>query len=345
MTDDKKSLDDYFGENQDKSLNEILNSDNADKIEAAKESKKADNKRLVYAVGGASALALIAGSVFLKPWEAVGLFESDDPVSQVQQLDPEVAKGKDAPAAEKEVSDAWPVDVPDFMKTQANWDMSKLTEEQKEYFTKQVMGGRFEAITRINLPSEEGGKYTNDLSKAKDKNGLPNPFFSYWTSESFTVQSTMVVNALLNPAFGGWSEYQYSEAKAGESFSSSMLPVFATDFNTKLSKNRAATPIFADWEANDYGMKDKLPGLGETTAPRWVGTIKSADDAVFKYNKRKLNFDVAVTYQVEFTALDKSGKKIVKPGTLKVVFTAPMTENGSNSELRTLVKSGTLTVK
>lgn len=174
------------------------------------------------------------------------------------------------------------------------------------------------------LPSEAAG-FTSDVTKVELEDGSLNPDFSYWTTEVFTLQTGMHIERLINPTVGNWSYYQYSQA--GGTFQiNAIADMFSDDWFERNAGKKLSeyVPVYADWNANDYGMADKLLASG----PRWYGKVTDSTSE-FVYDMETLQYTVNFTADVSFTSWAKDQTKLEKTGTLtlKLISNA----NGANS--------------
>lgn len=176
------------------------------------------------------------------------------------------------------------------------------------------------------MSSETNGYYTRGELGSKSVN---------YTLEEYISSIGEYIERLINPTFGGWSEYQFSNSDASENF-----PV--EDFDDMFSdsyKERYDTtppgayfPVYADWEGNDYGIKNL------SNAARWHGEIKNMDSTIEDYGgiKEKTTVDV----EVAFSSWDEDGKKLEKDGTLRLIVVP-----GSDSERPLVVEDAILSVR
>ncbi len=222
---------------------------------------------------------------------------------------------------------------------QTTWTTQKASELSAAALATPV-SGQLESQAAV-LPSEAAG-FTSDTSKQTIGTQL-NPQFSYWTQESFTSDTSVIMERFLNPMFGGWQQYQYSASNAANTFDvgpfkDMFTPAWFAQANGK--KLSTLLPVYADWNSNDYGMSDQLL----TSGPRWFGTVDSVATQ-FTYDSAALQYTVKLTANVTFTAWTKDQSTVTKQGvlTLNLVSNA----NGANpaSTSRVLVDSGNLTVK
>lgn len=191
------------------------------------------------------------------------------------------------------------------------------------------------------LPSEMTG-FTADIGKVENPDGSLNPMFSYWTKEVFETELTLIVERLLNPVFGGWEMYQWSEYEANKFFDLSLFSDIFTERYVSENIDEPYSewiPVYADWGANDYGMKDKILPSGS----RWFGEVTSSN-IEFVYDDETSQYNVTYVADVKFTAWGQDQSKMEKNGTLVLNLVSNVDQlNGSNN--RVLIDGASLTVK
>lgn len=190
------------------------------------------------------------------------------------------------------------------------------------------------------LPSEASG-YTSDSSKEYLEDKSINPMFSYWTQESFERQVETYTERLINPVFGGWDRNQYSAYPGNRDFDVTNISDMFTDrWKTENASKKYSeyVPVYADWDGNDYGMKDRLLASGS----RWIGQV-SESSSDFTYDETKQQYTVKMTTKVTFTAWDKDANKIEKKGTL-VLDLVSNADNENSSKNTVLIDGATLTM-
>lgn len=333
--------------NKEKSLDEIMREDASGESQGTSLADDGGKRKLAL-VGAGTALVLAVGGIFfLNPFSGADLFGPDGK-EKVEQIPPlkqanngETTDPVDNTPWYNEPQNYLPIDQPEWAQELGSLDATAITDEQRQWVDEAVGDTRLGTLSSINLPSEELG-YTADPDKATDENGLPNPNYSYWTAELFQDQSTLITNKLLNPAYGGWTQYQYSNANASRNFDLGILSdVVTPGYMKKLQGNRAATPLYADWAGNDYGLNGTIINSG---GPRWVGEITNADIA-FTYDEKALGYVADATYQVTFTTWTQDQKKLTRKGTLKLKFVTDNEAVENNKSFRMLVSGGSLSVK
>lgn len=190
------------------------------------------------------------------------------------------------------------------------------------------------------LPSEEAG-FVSDIDKATNEDGTLNSYFSYWTQENFSYELATKVARLLNPTFGGWGLYQYSDYSANGGFDVAPLSDMFTPEYLAANEGKPHSewvPVFADWNGNDYGMGDQLLSNGD----RWYGQIVS-DNTVFEFNEETMQYTAVYEADVKFTAWTQNQDTVEKTGhlTLNLVSGENYPNAGAN---RVLINGASLTV-
>lgn len=197
---------------------------------------------------------------------------------------------------------------------------SRLNEKNDDY-KKVVLDGVNPAIWSATgvLPSEAAG-FTADLSQELNSDGSLNPMFAYWTQEEVAYELSIITESFLNPRFGNWVGFTTASVKANESFKpdEKMMALFSDRYLQANKGNPPSkwVPIFADWNANDYGLKDKFVD-DDTGIARFYGTITSAT-MNYSYDKSNGQYNADFVASVRFLAWDKNQKTIEKTGTLKL---------------------------
>jgi hypothetical protein len=311
------------------SLDEIIAADANDDatedaiINKAKRKEKAKKATLITA-GSFLAVAVTAGFLIFTPFggdlnfnkdattapiAAPGSLSSDKDVKIVQP--PEDTTEDFA----KDSSKMYPIQLEDWQK--------KLHKDQsgdslKKDILTSLSGSELNSSGNV-LPSETSG-FTADSSKETLEDGSLNVRYSYWTAEVFQSEVGGYLERLLNPTFGGWEMYQHNGIGSSGYFDTALISDMFTDRWVSENADKPTSeyvPVFADWDANDYGLSDTLL----TTGSRWIGTVTSSD-TVFTYDEAKLQYSVDLTAQVKFVAWTKDQSKLEKKGTLTLRLVA-----------------------
>lgn len=170
------------------------------------------------------------------------------------------------------------------------------------------------SIAYNTLPTEESG-YTSNLDEMITPEGGFNPMFSYWTAEQFNYEVGSYIERLINPIFGGWGAYQYSEHTSTVDFDVNLISdMFTEEFLTKNENKpfKEWVPLFIDWEANDYGLKGQLL---DDSGQRWYGEVINSD-STFTFNEETSQYDVKTILNIRYTAWNLNQTKISKDATL-----------------------------
>lgn len=165
----------------------------------------------------------------------------------------------------------------------------------------------------MQLPSERNG-YTADDSKVENEDGSLNMLYSYWTQEVFYDEVTDMLERILNPVYGSWETYQYSESMDGA------YPVLSNIFSSLIDPDALAAgsgmdaiPVFADWNGDDYGLGDQLLSYDEGN--RWVGQVNEIN-GTFEFNENTGQYDVILVANVTYSAWTKDKGTLTKDGVL-----------------------------
>lgn len=206
-----------------------------------------------------------------------------------------------------------------------------LTDWQKTYYAKQDQNALNKAVidslygteigTQANtLPSEAAG-YTSDKSQEKLPDGTLNPMYSAWTREAYESWLGKATERMINPTFGDWQPAQYSwyfNDKTPKDVLGPFTDLFTPDLLNKFESDPSSSPIWADWNKNDYGMKGQLLDSG----PRWYGQITSSE-STFDYNLEKQTYTANVKINVQYTAWTQSQQKVQKNGVITLKIAQP----------------------
>lgn len=343
-----KSLKDFLGENdpnsnKEKSLDEILNLDAKEHAEEKANTAVANAKVRNKIVLGAVALVVVIGGLLLiNPWtgfDVLGL-KADPPRLEAANA-PQKQGDEPGPWYEDGNANTTPIKVPEWAKTLATSDASKLGDQQEADARKALAGTRLLGIVNTGLSSEDSG-YTSKVSELIGKDGKLNLNFSYVTSDIFVKQSNDITTRLLNPTYGGWTQFQYSDSRAKTSFDPKIFSaVTSRGYQKKYfsKSDRSYLPVFADWASDDYGLAGTLVPKGT----RWVGRIKDAD-VKLSYNEGNLNYDMSATYKVQFSAFTVDKKTITKNGVLKIKYITDRLGAGDDSLFRIKIDEANLSV-
>lgn len=195
------------------------------------------------------------------------------------------------------------------------------------------------------LPSEAAG-FTSDINQETNDDGSLNPMFAYWTQEEFAYELSLITETLLNPVFGGWSQYTISESKAGENFTLNpkMISMFSQAYLQANAGKPASSwvPVYADWGGNDYGLADTLV---PSSSARFYGTIKDAK-LDYSYDSNNGQYRATLSASVVFTAWTKDQKTITKNGQLTLgLVSNPNGSANAASPYRVVIDSAELNVE
>lgn len=214
---------------------------------------------------------------------------------------------------------------------------SDSTSRDKEKMMQKYSGTSL-AVASQRLPSGSAG-FTSDPSKAKLPDGTLNPMYTTLTAQDYQQVAEGYVERLVNPIYGEWQQYQRKNGKASQNL---QLGEFSNMFTQEyLSKNSSKPfkdyiPIYADWNANDYGMGDKLLSNG----PRWIGKIDSMN-STFKYDEKTQQYNTDVTANITYSAWAQDQSVLKKNGVLKLKL---VTNSNDNNKPKLLISDASLSV-
>lgn len=165
-----------------------------------------------------------------------------------------------------------------------------------------------ELVSAANvLPSRAAG-YTSDPDKAA-KDGLPNPYYSYVTSEDYQETVLSYITRLINPVYGDWQEYQDgAKGVAVDRFGDMFTPAFLASVKGK--DPSTWLPICADWQGNSYGNANLLKN-----GPRWVGKVSNST-STFTWDEASSAYKANLVINVTYSAWQKDQTVTTKKGVL-----------------------------
>lgn len=346
-----KELPDIFAlDESDKelSLDEIIaadaNDDEAeDKLINSARRKSKARRIALFGGTGALAAAVTAGFLFFTPFGGDLNFNKDAHTAPISTSEPTASENKSLKEIQstEDTSEDFAKDSKKYPVPLKEWQIKSYKDQDADSLKKDILtslsGSEINSSGNV-LPSEGSG-FTSDDSKETLEDGSLNTRYSYWTAELFQSEVGGYLERLLNPTFGGWEMYQYNGVGSSGYFDTSIISDMFTDKWLTENANKKTSeyvPVFADWNANDYGLGDKLL----TGGSRWIGTITSSD-TVFTYDAEKLQYSVDLTAQVKFTAWTKDQTKLEKNGTLTLHLVANA-DNLNASKHKVLIDSANL---
>lgn len=326
-------------------IEKLIKADRSDdKIESRKATARTSKKVWRVLLVSLIFFGVLASIVMLNPATSPFFGDKENAVPKTAAQEPaENVKGADEPWWISDPNAALPFRLADWQRAWGEVDATAFSKKQSDYFRGMVDGTALQAKTDVTLL--QGDTWTTNPKDAVDpKTGLPNSDYAYVTGDLFINESGDALHRMLNPLYGGWGAYQFSEAKASKSFNvEPFRGIFSDHFLNKFSnkKNLSNFPVYADWKGNNYGRNDLIP-----VAPaRWLGKVNSAD-VVISYSKETLNYQFDATYEVEFSARTLDQKIVKKHGTLKVKYITETNLAPHNPKAhRILVDDAKLTIK
>lgn len=296
-----------------------------------------NRKPLFIGIGtGLAALAVVGGLVLANPF-------GSDSTPTAPPVD-KAPTGSSAPATEAwyEADDVpLPVEVPEWTEEYQHLTPKSFSPETLEEAYEAYDDSRLLAAAKTVMRSEATGM-TSNPAMATDEYGLPNPDYSFITEEIFVQQTYAISQKFLNPSFGGWARYQHDEANARTKFDpKGMTDVLAPSYlkEVRAAKDKSFFPVFADWKSNNYGMDNLVP-----TGTRWVGTVNDYD-VKFKYDKKVLNYEATITYDVTYTAWTENRQTVDRDAVLKLHFVVNPAAAQVPDLMRLHVDGGSLELK
>jgi len=289
-------------------------------------------------VGAALAGVLLLGGGGTALWATLSDGEA--------QIDPERNKSRTQEVGTKQVDPETEKDAPFntesgvFPIPLENWQTGTgtqgLSPEGRTELLDTLYGSDLSTSASI-LPSEAAG-FTSDDLKVDTEDGSLNPYYSYWTQESFTADSGQIIEKFLNPRFGAWERYQNVGFDPNGIDPAELFPGTFTDDMLKSSEPVVNwLPIYADWSNDNYGRSDLA-----STGARWYGEVESSTSK-FVFDEATSQYTVNFEANVKFTAYESSGEKVSEKGKLSLEFVAnPGGERGSGGKV--LVNRSNLTI-
>lgn len=208
---------------------------------------------------------------------------------------------------------SYPVELPSYLKSE--WKL--LSDEDKKSLRDSQDENLFGDLTS-GYPSEEGG-FTSDKAKIFDDEGFPNIYYTTITKESIKYNVLSYLNRLINPIYGGWTEFQYGkEHKSSELNESIYKDMFSTSF---IEKNKNNMPFFTDKEANNYGYE--WIETKDNVYPRFIGIVDGISDIETDDSMNK----ITVTSSVSLYGNTKK-EKITKK--YKIIMTLITNDDSEN---------------
>lgn len=188
-----------------------------------------------------------------------------------------------------------------------------------------------------------GSNTTDDVTQSVGKDGMQNKNFSYLTGDNVKIAYTDITNRLINPVYGDWYKAQFAKNNPKSMKSLNELKTLFSDSWWKSnisSHDYSALPLFADWDADNYGGQSFKPSVA-----RWYGQITKhvimpstdAKTAEFK--------GINVVDTIKYSAYDKDGDVINKTGTLKMTLIPNHNLNEGMNGNRLVIDSAKLTIE
>ena len=304
-------------------------------------SKKVSPKKKKWPwIVGVCAVALIG----------VGVYFAVPKLSNTQKLDKTslaTKVDKDTASGDADVSS---IGSPISLKP---WQEKSISDQQTTKKAQKELNSNLEAWVQTDAQAQgilnsgfasASGDVTDDTTEALLKDGTPNPKYSFLTSDNVKQNYSSYVNRLINPVFGTWGDLQYSKNNPKSNAAATLLRDMFTDdwwyANTKAGEDYSKVPVFADWNANDYGMKFKDE---KGSQGRWFGEVVSENIRTNQNSDGSFK-NIELTANIKYSAYSSDGSIATKMGVLKLTMVQnPSTDN--NPTNRILINNATLTIK
>lgn len=317
-------------EKQDKARqNEIIDGRN---------SKEKRKKITVISAVAATSIALIVGLIIYDPFTQSIRWESDpEPTGGYSGTtgSTTVNQADDPFSWAKETGKVFPVKTKEWEEKSYldSIQSGSIKEKQAKYW------GTDLRQAAAQLPSEANG-FTADDSKSFNDDGSLNPLYSYWTQEVFYNETIDMLERIINPVYGSWGTYQYSQSMEN---AEEVLPTIFKEIMSPeaLASGAKAIPVLADWNKDDFGMKDSLLGYGEGN--RWIGEVTGIQ-TTFTFNEENNQYDVILVANVTYSAWTKDKNIATKEGVLTLNLGAN-SENKVASPNKVIINSASLELK
>lgn len=243
------------------------------------------------------AIILIAGlAIFtlfkLKPKTDNQVIESSVAITETVE-----AGGKEIEVA----TDRW--GLPDYLLTSHNFlsveQEAKMLEDIEDMFIGQSLS---------SYPSSKNG-FTSDKEKEYEENGiLPNPYYVPILREDMEIQIYSIINRLINPIFGEWTELQTNRANIDDDTYNDRLveyfgDVLDIDALNQLQKGDRSEYISIDYDKNYFDNAFK--SLEDTGAPFFVGVLRDDGEIIFN-DDGSIDIAITVDYKTGNTSVYKT---------------------------------------
>lgn len=313
---------------KDEELDALIFADQEDKIREDNElnsaRKKTRNKKILFSGIGAASVLALSGVFFL-----ANPFGGDQTAGDVKNgtvSTPGGTSGKNEDPAANPNNNANVSNEDDFwMETGRMYPVNlkewELTPYPRDGESPELASNYIRTIPGVdstlnNLPSRSSG-FTDNPKEVRLPDGSLNPLYSYWTQEGFNEFVGISMVRFVNPIFGEWELYQHPENNDVINTYEYLPHLFEDVFDPEYfdavrdRPSKEWIPIYADWDANDYGMSDQLLKGG----PRWMGVLESLRNE-FKYDSKTQSYSATVKGNVTYHAWAKDQTKLTKKGVI-----------------------------
>lgn len=300
----------------------------SDVIDKKKLENDKKNKKAMYIAGGAVGVIAISAAFFgLGGGDAVKGFLSpnDTNVSSSVVGGNTTVRGGDAGGqnVQEEGASDISANIPEWSATNIQYA------KEDSDLRRQIFASYFNTALRGNtyaMASESSGYHSGGA--LDDKKVV-------YTLEDYIASSGEYIERLINPTFGGWSEFQFAKSNAAENFN---VDIFSDMFSNKYKEEYAGVPpanyfpVYADWESNNYDMKNL------SNSARWHGELRGMESEIFNYGQ--FNEYTEVNADIVFSSWTEKGEKAEKEGNLYLIIVP-----GSDGERPLVIDDAVLSVK
>lgn len=228
----------------------------------------------------------------------------------------------------------WPIQLNDWERRAASISSDKkalVGQVNQKYAASELYS------TAQTLPSKATG-FTSDPKASTNADGTINPRFSFLLAEDMQYLVASDLEFFVNPAFGDWVNMQYAANKPSQKF---QLGLVAGKYSRQAMNTykdtpfREWVPIYADWDANNYGQANLL-----AEGPRWMGKVMGTKTDL-KYDQATLQYNAHVVAEVLYTAWLQDGNTVTKKGEITLDYVTN-SENPNALDRKMLISKSSL---
>jgi hypothetical protein len=333
-----KNLKTSMGGNPFKTTDQILQEEAQDQASESQERQhRLRSAKGKYALAIIPLAAVIAGIVFLpKAFSTNPQLRPYGPVGTVTTSSGGTTSG--TPWYKQKDATFTPIALPGYATSTAPADFGTLGLAQQHYAYSELANSPLLTKAALHLGSTTAGYSSNVGKSTLGTSALTNQHYAFWTQQLFLTQSSDILERLLNPIYGGWTQDQQAGFHASQ-FSLKPFGEYLTGaYARRVSKDKTSFPIFANWKQNYKGTS-----LPPANAPHWFGNISKAN-ATYSVSHKTGVYSSDATYRVTFTAFDKSQNRVTRQGVLSVDWVSNGRAFYDSKAPRVLINSAQLTV-